>query len=489
MSMESILNLTEEEIRVLYRQGEDAIVVLIMEFIQMNKELTNRVQALEDIIAKNSRNSGKPPSSDGYQKPAPKSLRKRHGRKSGGQPGHSGKTLTVVDKPDYIEVHTVNECKNCQRSLKHVPVKNIEKRQVFDLPKVEMIITEHQAEIKNCPYCNEKNKAYFPASVTQTAQYGPEFKAQAAYLNQYQFLPLERTAETIETIYGHRPSQASLIAACEEIGHQVQPINEAIKGHITEREAVVHFDETGLRVGGKTHWLHSASTTRLTYYAVHTKRGKLAMDAIGILSNLSGRAIHDGWSSYYKYAVKHGLCNAHHLRRLKFLEERYPQDWVKPMAELLIKIKEVVDQTKQRGQTCLNEKQLVGFEAQYDLLVDEGMKANPPPKPIKNKRGRVKQTPARNLLMELMKHKAFVLAFMYDFDVPFDNNLAERDIRMMKLKQKISGCFRTTNGANVFCEIRSYISTARKNGIEVLAALRLAISGKPFLPSFVPLAE
>jgi len=156
--MESILNLTEEEIRVLYRQGEDAIVVLIMELIQMNKELTNRVQALEDIIAKNSRNSGKPPSSDGYQKPAPKSLRKRHGRKSGGQPGHSGKTLTVVDKPDYIEVHTVNECKNCQRSLKHVPVKNIEKRQVFDLPKVEMIITEHQAEIKNCPYCNEKSK-------------------------------------------------------------------------------------------------------------------------------------------------------------------------------------------------------------------------------------------------------------------------------------------------------------------------------------------
>jgi transposase len=173
------------------------------------------------------------------------------------------------------------------------------------------------------------------------------------------------------------------------------------------------------------------------------------------------------------------------LRRLAFLEERYPQDWVQLMSELLMKIKEAVDQAKQNDQTCLNEKQLLDFEAQYDLLVDEGMKANPPPKPIKNKRGRAKQTPARNLLMELMKHKAFVLAFMYDFNVPFDNNLAERDIRMMKLKQKISGCFRTTNGANIFCEIRGYLSTARKNGVEVLEALRLAISGKPFLPSFV----
>jgi len=483
--METILNLTEEDIRVLYRQGEDTNVELIMELIRMNKELTDRVQALEDRLAKNSRNSGKPPSSDGYQKPAPKSLRKRHGRKSGGQPGHSGNTLKAVDKPDFIEIHSVNECKSCHRSLKRVSVKKIEKRQVFDLPKVAMSVTEHQAEIKICPHCGEKNKADFPESVTRAVQYGPEFKAQVVYLNQYQLLPLERTAETIEAIYGHCPSQASLIAACKEINLQVQPIHKAIKKHLTEREAVVHFDETGLRVGGKTHWLHSASTVGLTYYAVHPKRGKIAMDAVGILSNLRGYAIHDGWPSYYKYPVKHGLCNAHHLRRLAFLEERYPQDWVQRMSELLMKIKEVVVQAKQYDQTCLNEKQLLDFENQYNLLVDEGMKANPPPMPIKKKRGRVKQTPSRNLLVELMDHKAYVLAFMYDFNVPFDNNLAERDIRMMKLKQKISGCFRTTNGANIFCEIRGYLSTARKNGVQVLEALRLAISGKPFLPGFV----
>lgn len=483
--METILNLTEEDIRSLYNQGEDTTVALILELIQMNKELTNRVQALEDRLAKNSRNSGKPPSSDGYQKPAPKSLRKRHGRKSGGQPGHSGNTLKAVDKPDFIEIHPVNECKSCNSSLKLVAIKDVEKRQVFDLPQVAIRVTEHQVEVKVCPHCGEKNKADFPAAVTQAVQYGPEFKAQVVYLNQYQLIPLERTAETIEAIYGHRPSQASLIAACDEITNQVQPINKAIKMYITEQEAVIHFDETGLRVDGKTHWLHSASTDRLTYYAVHPKRGKSAMDDVGILSNLSGRAIHDGWPSYYKYSVKHGLCNAHHLRRLKFLEERYPQDWVQLMTKLLIKIKKVVDQAKQNDQTCLSEKQLIDFENQYDLIVEEGLKANPPAIPIKNKRGRVKQTPARNLLMELMTHKAYVLAFMYDFNVPFDNNLAERDIRMMKLKQKISGCFRTMHGANTFCEIRGYISTARKNGVLVLEALRLAISGKPFLPSFV----
>jgi transposase len=485
MCMETILNLTEEDIRLLFRQGEDTIVAIIMELIRMNKELSDRIQVLEDHLAKNSRNSGKPPSSDGYQKPAPKSLRKRHGRKSGGQPGHTGNTLKAVDKPDFVEIHPVNQCKRCQGSLKSVTVKTIERRQVFDLPRVVMKVTEHQAEVKVCPYCGDKNNGEFPASVTQAVQYGPEFKAQVVYLNQYQFLPLERTAEIIETVYGHRPSQASIITACEEVAELVKPINKAIKMHVTQHEKVVHFDETGLRVDGKTYWLHSASTALLSYYAVHPKRGKSAMDAIGILPNLIGRAMHDGWPSYYKYPVEHGLCNAHHLRRLKFLEERYPQNWVQPMIELLMNIKGMVDQAKQNGQTHLSETQLIDFECQYDLLIEEGLKANPPPIPVKNKRGRVKQTPARNLLMELMTHKAYVLAFMYDFRVPFDNNLAERDIRMMKLKQKISGCFRTSYGADIFCEIRGYISTARKNGLQVLDALRLAILENPYLPCFV----
>lgn len=477
-----------EEIRAIYRQGEEAVVELIMQLVKMNNELEARIQVLEDQIAKNSRNSGKPPSSDGYQKPAPKSLRKRHGKKSGGQPGHSGNTLKAVAYPDRIEVHHVMECKQCKRSLEEVEAKDYEQRQVFDIPKVKIEVTEHQGEIKICPNCGEKNRAVFPETVTRQAQYGLEIKAQAVYLNQYQLIPLERTAEILEALYGHRISEASLIAAGQEVAEQIKWVNEAIKAQITKEEHVVHFDETGLRLEGKTHWLHSASTEKLTHYAVHRKRGQEAMDAIGILPDLQGYAVHDGWESYNKYNVRHGLCNVHHLRKLNFLLERYPQDWVQSMADLLMKMKKTVDQARTNQETELTEKQLVNFEEAYGRLVEEGLKANPPRKPkqgMPTKRGRVKQTPARNLLLIFKTKKDSVLAFIYDFRVPFDNNLAERDIRMMKLKQKISGCFRTHQGGDIFCAIRGYISTARKNGQSALDALRMAFDGKPYRPSFL----
>jgi transposase len=356
------LDLSVEEIREIYRQGEDAVVALIQQLIALNKTFEERIQALEDQLAKNSRNSGKPPSSDGYSKPAPKSLRKRHGRKSGGQPGHPGNTLKAVEQPDRIEVHQVVECQHCHSSLEDVKAKKHEKRQVFDIPRIKIEVTEHQCEVKICPHCGEKNKANFPETITQPVQYGPEIKAQAVYLNQYQLIPLERTAETLEAFYEHRPSEASLIAANRDVAKQLEPVNQAIKEHLTKRESVVHFDETGLRLEGKTNWLHSASTERLTYYLVHRKRGQKAMDAVGILTNLRGCAVHDGWRSYFKYNVRHGLCNAHHLRRLKFLEERYPQEWVKPMIDLLLKIKSTVDQAKKNKETELTETQLTDFE-------------------------------------------------------------------------------------------------------------------------------
>jgi len=485
------LDLSEEEIRAIYHQGEDAVVALILALIRMNKELEARIQALEDQLAKNSRNSGKPPSSDGYNKPAPKSLRKRHGRKRGGQPGHTGNTLKAVERPDRIEVHHIDECKYCHNSLDHADVKKYERRQVFDIPKVKISVTEHRSETKVCPQCGKKNKAAFPETVTQSVQYGPEIKAQIVYINQYQLIPLGRTAEILEAFYGHRPSEATLIATSQAAAERVEVVNQAIKRHITMQEDVVHFDETGLRLDGKTHWLHSASTEGLTYYIVHRKRGQIAMDAVGILPNLKGCAIHDGWQSYFKYGARHGLCNVHHLRKLNFLLERYPQDWVKLMIDLLLKIKETVDQAKANKETSLPQKQLSDFENEYDRLVEEGLKANPLRKPeegVPKKRGRIKQTPASNLLVTFKMHKDFVLAFMFDFRIPFDNNLAERDIRMMKLKQKISGCFRTHHGAETFCSIRTYISTANKNGQQVLDALRLVFDGKPYIPSFISYA-
>ena len=408
----------DEDVRRAYQQGEEAVVELVRKLTDNFKLLEARLQALEDRLAKNSSNSGKPPSSDGLNKPSPKSLRKRHGRKSGGQAGHAGYTLKAVEHPDREEVHCVSHCHHCQRSLEGVAASGIEKRQVFDVPKTHIEVTEHKAEIKRCPDCGEISKAEFPEGVTQPVQYGPEIKAQAVYFNQYQLLPLERTGEVFEELYGQALSEGTILEACQEVAEQVEPGNAAIKKHLTEKEEVVHFDETGGRVEGKLHWLHSASTARLSYYGMHARRGKPAMDAIGILPGLKGRAIHDGWKSYFKYPVLHGLCNAHHLRRLKFLEERYPQAWVTELADLLVEMKAAVDTARQASLTCLTPKQLADFDRRYDCLVKQGLQANAPPERPEDqpkKRGRIKQSPARNLLDEFDVHKKSVLAFMYDF--------------------------------------------------------------------------
>jgi transposase len=476
---------SDEEIGTAYDQGKEAIVAL---FHRTVGQLAARVQALEDRVSKNSRNSGKPPSSDGLSKPAPKSQRKRSGRKSGGQPGHKGHTLKAVVHPDHTQVHGVKQCRHCQASLEQVQVSGIEKRQVVDLPPLKVEVTEHQAEIKRCPQCGEESKASFPEGVTQPVQYGPEIKALAVYLNQYQMIPLERVSETFADVWGHSLAEGTILEAGQSVAEQVTPINEAIKQHLTEKEEVVHFDETGTHINGKLNWFHSASTDKLTCYSVHAKRGHQATDAIGILPDLHGRAIHDGWKSYFRYeGLRHGLCNAHHLRELSFLQERYPQDWEGQLIDLLVEIKTCIDNVR-KTQSELHKEQIADFERRYDEIITQGMQANPLPEPVKDqpkKRGRTAKSPPRNLLERLNDHKEAVLAFMYDFKVPFDNNQAERDLRMMKVKMKVSGGFRSDQGAKMFCAVRSYLSTARKNGQRMLAVLRLAFDGNPYCPPFI----
>ena len=482
--MENIMHIpTHDEIRAAYQQGEEAVVQLFDHLAWDLQTLQDQLQVLQDQLNKNSKNSSKPPASDGLKKtPRTKSQRKPGDKKNGGQEGHVGRTLEPVDEPDHIKLHEVKQCTGCGAMLIDVKADDYQTRQVFDIPLVKIEVTEHQAEIKTCPHCNARNMAQFPADVTASVQYGDRIRAMAIYMNNYQFIPLERIGDFFEDVIGHRPSEAIILQSNATCAENVNPVNEAIKKLLINAH-VVNFDETGLRVEGRLNWLHVASTPNLTYYGVHPKRGKDAMDAIGILAEFGGVAVHDHWRPYFNYTdVMHGLCNAHHLRDLTFVYEQYEQDWAKDMIRCLLDIKKEVDQARLYKDELDSDK-IEEFEGRFDKIIAEGLELNPPPQKEPGKRGRVKQSPPKNLLDRLEGHKREVLEFMYDFDVPFDNNQAERDVRMMKLRQKISGTFRTAAGADVFCSIRGYISTVRKNGHHVLDAIQDALRGDPFIPS------
>jgi transposase len=471
-----------DEVRAAYREGEEAVVLLFM-------RLVSRIEELEARLNKDSHNSSKPPTSDGLKKPHTHGLRHKSGKKSGGQAGHVGHRLEPVADPKHIVVHAVTRCHRCQAPLVGVEVEKYEKRQVFDLPEeVKLEVTEHRAEIKDCPQCGEENKGEFPEGVSQETQYGPRVRAQMVYFNSYQFVPLERTAEIITDLYHQGVSEGAVLAAVKEVSRGVTPIVEKIKEHLTNTEEAVHFDESGMREGGLK-WLHSASTALATFFAIHAKRGQVAMDKIGILPKRIGWCIHDYWKAYLQYnQAKHGLCNAHLLRELTYLVENFRQTWADAMIKLLTEINQAKSAAQALGQAAFSLEQMTGFQNRYDQIVAEGLLANPPPERTEErarKRGRIKQTPPKNLLDRLRDHPDMVLAFMNDFKVPFDNNQAERDIRMAKLKQKISGCFRSEDGSEDFCLVRSYISTAHKNGQPILNAIYLALIGTPFVPSFL----
>lgn len=491
--------LTRSEILNVYSQGPEAVVSLVemlctvieqqkaqIELLQNQvQELTERVKDLENQLSLNSRNSSKPPSSDAPKKP-PRSLRTKSGKKSGGQKGHPGNTLKAVATPDRIESHSPEVCTGCSASLQEVSgTERGDRRQVFDLPPLKLIATEHRVIDKHCSQCGQFNSGEFPANVKPGVQYGSQIKALIVYLINYQLLPLGRSCELIGDLLNQPISQGTLASSIESCSTNLIEIESWIKSSILA-SAVANFDETGLYVDLKRQWLHSAGTPYLTYYAVHPKRGRGAADDIDLLPKFKGRAIHDGFAPYFSYECQHGLCNAHHLRELIFVQEQLKQPWADEMKALLLAIKKSVEKAQQKGLARLSTKQQKRYGAEYDRLLKKGfaLAINQAPAP-NGKRGRETQSKSKNLLDRLSKYKQETLAFMSDFEVPFDNNLAERDLRMVKVQQKISGCFRTSKGAEMFCRIRGYISTMKKQGQHVFTALKSTFSTHPLFPALV----
>lgn len=483
--------ITPEEALAIYHAGPEAVVKTICELSQTVcklsarvMELEERLKTLEDQISKNSRNSSKPPSSDGFHKPKPKSLRERSGKLPGGQEGHEGHHLEIVEYPDHVIQYAVMECERCGHRLDHVPAHEYERRQVFDLPPMKMEVTERQVEIKQCPRCGYQNKSSFPHEVVGLVQYGSRMKSVIVYLSTYQFIPYGRLQELFSDLFSCPLSQGTLVSANRECAEHLIPAERNIKDHILQ-SPVAHFDETGLQIKGRLSWLHGAGTQDATAYLARPKRGQEAMEEMGILPYFQGTAVHDHLESYFAYACDHALCNAHHLRELIFVLEQHQQAWAREMIDCLLDMKALVDQRK-ATRRLLSSEEIAPLEQRYDEILAKGFLENPsPPFPESagKKRGRKKQSKPKNLLDRFQEERQETLTFLHDLNVPFDNNLAEKDIRMMKARQKISGTFRSEAGAEVFCRIRGYLSTARKNAVNILEAIQGAFDGHPFIPS------
>ena len=423
----------------------DSLNATINTQTQLIVQLNQTIQELKEQLNKNSKNSSKPPSSDGYKKPAPKSLRKPSGKKVGGQDGHQGTHLAVITAPDEIVTHMPSACKGCRHYQMCKGTACIaEKRHVIDAV-VTVNVTEHQVlELPICMLHGDTRRGEFPADVKAAVQYGENLQSLAVALNTVGAVSIKRTHEILSGVFNI-------------------PI------------------ETGTRVDKKLWWVHDASNCEYTYLDISPKRGNAGMEQCGVLPEFKGIAMHDCWASYWNYPdIQHAVCCAHLLRELTGIDENHPeQKWASAFIDLLLEMKKVKDKAVEKGKDFLSYYHYHKFDKKYDELIGQARKENPLPETTEKKRGRKKKAKILALVERLANYKASVCLFIHNFNVPFDNNQAERDLRMIKVKTKVSGCFRTEEGARDYLKIMSYVGTAHKQGYNAYEAIKNAISGHP----------
>lgn len=470
--------MSESEIIKVYNEGIQAVVTLVQGLSTQISDLSQtvetqnktisdldaRLKKLEKQMNMTSKNSSLPPSTDGFKKT--KSLREPSKKKPGGQVGHKGTTLKMTTHPDSIEKHSPTTCQECGCRLEGVVPHQIIRRQVFDLPTLKLQVTEHQVLLKICPNCQCENEGQFPKHVTQPTQYGSHLTSVLSYLSHYQFVPYDRLKQLTADIFGAKISAGTLVNMTKRFYGLLESTEASIKENLLA-SSLLHLDETGCYVNGSRHWLHVTSNNRYTHYFVHEKRGSRAIEANGILPYFKGTVIHDHWTPYFKYDdCAHGLCNVHHLRELKGILDFETQPWAKKMSDLLLEAKTYSEDTEYP----LPMSKIQTFEKRYLEIIQEGYQMNPLKPHEKN-------TDSIRLLNRLSKRQEEVFEFLYQVQVPFDNNLAERDVRMTKTKQKVSGCFRSEQGAEHFARIRGFISTCQKQGLNIIESIETLLKG------------
>jgi transposase len=478
----------DEELQALWEENR-LLKKLVAELLPLKEQLAQahaRIKDLEDRLAQDSRTSSKPPSSDGLAR-LPRSSRRPSGKRPGGQRGHPGHTLTMVEQPEEVVRHRPEVCSQCGEDLSAVAGSLAERRQVLDVPEIRLVAHEHQIEAICCPTCHTISLGSFPASVTAPVQYGPHLQALAVYLHQGQLLPTARTCEALAALCGCQIAEGTLIGWSELAAERLAPTLERI-AELLVASGLQHGDETGIRVYGMLHWLHVNCTRFLTHLSWHASRGREAMDEIGIWPRFGGRGIHDRLVSYDAYTCAHSICGAHLVRDCAAVAQQEHQEWAGEMQDFLLDLHDACQQWRLLHLTSVPTPERDDWVARYFEILAAGYAAQPPPPAscARSRTGRRKQSKAKNLLDALLGRAEQVLALLDDLRIPFTNNQAERDLRWAKVQQKIAGTFRSATGATAFCRIRSYLSTMQKQGHPMLSALTAVFHGHPFPVAWAP---